>query len=212
MKFLTLINHQSIHLNENVKRVPKEEFSKLLSAAELLETIKEEGEAYKKEQEELAEKLKEKAKQKGFEEGLKQWSEQIKLLEEAAQSANKDVEKFLVQIAMATAKKIVGREIKQNPSTISDIVLKNLKAVSAHHKITIYVNKNDYDQIEEDREKLKAICEKASSFSIQIKDDIEPHGAVIETERGIVDARAKNLWKQLEKALEELIRQKLGDQ
>lgn len=205
MKFLTLLNGQTVHLAENTDRVPKEEFSKLLEAEELIELLKKQGQEQQQDNEEKAKLLFESSKKKGFNEGLKKWTEQLNFLEKETAKAREEMQKFLVQITLATAKKVVGRELEQNPSTLADMIMKQLRSVASHHKVTIYVNKEDYDLIEKNREALQKICDQATSFKIQPRADIKPKGAVIETDQGIIDARSETLWKNIEKALQELI-------
>ncbi|MCH9634096.1 MAG: hypothetical protein S4CHLAM7_08380 [Chlamydiae bacterium] len=208
MKFLTLISGKTVKLAPGVKRIPENEFSELIETKALQDLIKKEGDELKKKIQEDGEIFFENAKKKGFNEGLNKWSEQIKHLEHCADHAKNDLQKFLVQIVMATAKKVVGRELSQNSNTIADIVMKNLRAVSSHRKITIYANKNDLIHLETQREELKKGFDKIDSFHIEARDDIHAGGVIIETEAGIIDARAEKLWDTLEKALDELIHKK----
>ncbi len=208
MKFLTLISGKTAHIAPETKRISSSDFSELLEAKELIEKIKQEGIDYQEELRKKGEQLFEVSKKKGYEEGLKKWTEQLAFLEQKRGQVREELQKFLVQITIATAKKVVGREIQQNPSTIADIVMQNLRSVAAHQKITIYVNKADYERVEKEKEKLKAICDQASTFKIQPREDIHEGGAVIETDQGIVDARAETLWTHIEKALTELIEKK----
>lgn len=208
MKFLTLISGKTAHLAPDTKRVAAADFSELLEAQELIEKIKQEAIEYQEELRKQGEQLFEVSKKKGYEEGLSQWTKQLAALEKKSEQVREELKKFLVQITIATAKKVVGREIQQNPDTIADIVMKNLKSVAAHQRIIIFVNKADYERVEKQREKLKAICDQATTFKIQPREDIHEGGAVIETDQGIVDARAETLWTHIEKALEELIEKK----
>lgn len=208
MKFLTLLSGKTVHAAPGVKRIPKAEFSELLKAKDLLEKIKQEAKEYRQEIAHQGETYFEESKKNGFQEGLAQWANQIKFLEEEKIKVSAEVQKFLVQIALATAKKVVGREIEQNPKTIADIVLKSLRSVSSHKKINIFVNREDYAALDVEREHLKSIFGELQTFHIQTRSDIQRGGAVIETEAGIIDARAENLWSNIEKALEELIQKK----
>lgn len=208
MKYLTLISGKTVHAAPGVKRIPKEEFSELINAKDLLDKINEEAKQYREDIAKQGELYFEESKKKGQLEGLETWADQIKLLEEEKVKVGKDLQKFLVQIAVSTAKKIVGREIELNPSTISDIVLKNLRSVASHRKINIFVNKEDFEILETEKEKLKKIFDELQSFHIQIRNDIQRGGAIIETEAGIIDARIENLWANIEKALDQLVHKK----
>ncbi len=208
MKFLTLISGQSVKLAPGIKRIPKKEFSELLDVVALQEKIKEEEKVLKEQMKRSSDAAHEEAKERGFEKGLNEWAKQIKHLENASTQAKSELQKFLVQVVMATAKKVVGRELEQNPNTLADIVMKNLRAVSSHKKITIFVNKADLVVLEQNREALKKVFDEIESFSIKARDDIQSGGAVIETEAGIIDARSEKIWDALETALDELIKKK----
>lgn len=208
MKLFNLISGKNVHLAPEAKLIPKEEFAHLVDAKELIEIIKQENIEHRAEIAKEGEKIFEDSKAKGFQEGLEQWTKQLKLLENEKNKVRKEVEKVIAKIALITTKKIIGRELEQNPKTLIDIIAKNLKSVTSHRKITIYVNKNDLDLFNENREALKKSFEDIDSFAIQHREDVTQGGAIIETESGIIDARAENLWKTIEKTFEDLLNKK----
>lgn len=203
-KFFALINTETIRSGSSKKVIPASEVTTLLSAKEVLEIAKKDAEQYKKEVVQEVEKLKSQAELQGYEEGFKKWAEQVTQLEKEILRVREDVEKMIVPIALKAAKKIVQKEIEQSPDTIVEIVSANLKAVSQHKQITIYVNKKDLDHLESQKPRLKEIFEKLESLSIRARSDIEPGGCMIETEGGIINAQLENRWKVLENAFEAL--------
>jgi type III secretion protein L len=107
---------------------------------------------------------------------------------------------------MKAAKRIVGREIELSEDTIADIVANSLKSVSQHKKVTIYVNRKSKDILERHRQRLKDVFEQLEILSIQEREDVADGGCIIETEKGIINARIEALWEILEKALRGLIK------
>lgn len=210
-KFFSLMSGDSIFHAPNSKIIPASEISMLQSAMEIIEKVKLDAETYKEQVILETEILKEQAKQEGFEEGFTQWSEQIAKLEEEFNRVYKELEKKIIPLAVKTAKKIVSKEIELSPNVIGDIVSANLKAVSQHKNITIFVNKKDLDQLESIRPQLKKSLESAESLAIRERSDIEQGGCVIETEVGIINAKLENRWKILETAFEEITKTKLSD-
>lgn len=204
MKLLHLISQKSVHMAKGKKVIPKEEFSQLVSASEVLETVQQEAIDYRKEVAKEGEQLKEEAEAKGFETGLDRWAKQISLLEQEITSVRKEMEKLITSVALTSAKKIVGREIELDSKTIADIIASSLRSVSQHKKIKVYVNKNDLEAVEAHKDRLKKVFESLESLSIQPRSDIEPNGAVIETEMGIINAQFDVLWARLENALQSL--------
>lgn len=207
-KLFSLILGGDIHLTPESKVIPAEVISKSLDITEMLEKAQKDAADYRRQIEEECIQLKEEAKTKGFEEGLKQWSEKLKELEQHIDNVRGEMSEVLVPVALKAAKKVVGREIELSPHTVLDIIRANLKAVTTHTNITIYVSKKDLDLVEKERDNLKNLFDKVETFTIRERSDIEPGGCVIETEGGIINARLENVWQTLEKAFESLLQSK----
>lgn len=207
-KFFTLIRGGKLHVSPKTKIIPQDEFSSLLNSEEVLNTVREDAKSYIQETTEECEKLKEQAQKEGFQEGFKEWAEHIAKLELEIQNVRKELEKMILPIALKSAKKILGREIEIAPEAIVDIVASNLKAVSQHKKIKIYVNKGDLDFLETNKNRLKQIFENLESLSIIERGDVKAGGCIIETEGGIINAQIDNQWRILEQAFETLAKTK----
>ena len=140
-KLFTLIRGDSILASPKKKIIPADELSSLHNAAEILEKIKEDAKDYRLLVAKESEDVKENAFKEGYEEGFNQWTEQLASFEKALEALRNEMVKAIIPVALKAAKKIVGREIELTEDAIVDIVASNLKAVSQHKKITIYVNK-----------------------------------------------------------------------
>lgn len=204
-KFFSLIHGDSLHVAPKTKVIPADQFSTLQSAEEVLETVKLDAEQYKIEVVAEFEASKEQAQKEGFEAGFQQWAEKIAQLEEEIKKVRADLEKMVMPVAIKAAKKIVNKEIELSENTIIDIVSTTLKAVSQHKKVTIYVNPDDLNTIENNRNQLKQLFESLESLSIRPRPDIQKGGCVIETEGGIINAQIENRWRILEAAFEKLM-------
>ena len=207
-KIFSLIHGDKVHLGPNTKIIPAESFSTVLEATELLEQVRQDATRYKIEVAQEIEALKEQAELQGFEAGFAKWMEQIAKLENEIIQSSQHLEKLVIPIALKTAKKIVGKEIELSESAIVDIISENLKAVSQHKKITIYVNKKDLDIVESNRPRLKTIFESLEVLSLRERADVTPGGCVIETEGGIINAKLENRWRIMESAFETLLKSK----
>lgn len=209
MKFFTLIDEKkSLHLKENQKIIPKDEFSSLLSAAEIIEEIRKDEVQFKQDLEQEAEEIRKKSEEAGFQSGLEKWNEQLIALEKDYQLARDELANSIVPLAMTAVKKIIGKELKQRPDTVIDIVTTALRPVSQHRKIMIYVSKQDYDLIEEHRARLREIFEHLESLSISVREDVAQGGCIIETEAGIINAQLDNQMNALEGAFETFFKNK----
>lgn len=203
-KFFTLIYGDEIHAAPKSKIIPAADVSKLINAEEVLKHIQEDAEKYRMHVTKDCETIKEQAYQEGFQEGFRQWAEQLVHLENEISSVHKELESLVIPIALKAAKKIVSRELDAHPDAIVDIVATNLKVVSQHKKINIYVNKNELEILNQHKQRLRDIFESLDSLSIRERADIQPGGCVIETEIGIINAQIEQRWAILERAFEAL--------
>jgi len=202
MKFFSLFSGTDVKIHPGKKRIPAKEFSTAAKANEILKTVKQEAAAFKKELIEEAEKTKEIAFQEGFQEGLTSLNEHLLALNQELKELRLDIQKKILPLSLKAARKIIGEELKLHPDRIVDIVLNSLKPVTQHKKITIFINKSDLKELEENKPKIRKIFEHLESLSIQERDDIEPGGCIIETEAGIINAQLENQWRALESAFE----------
>ncbi|GAB4232026.1 MAG: HrpE/YscL family type III secretion apparatus protein [Chlamydiales bacterium] len=204
-KLFSFIHGESLHVAPKTKVISAQAFSDLLQSQEMLEKVKSDADRYVEEVTAESEKLKEKAAQEGFEEGMRQWVEKIVELEKEIAKVHDEVHKLVIPVALNAAKKIVGREIELNHETVVDIVAHRLKAVTAHTKIKIFVNREDLSALEKNKDKLRAMFENLESLAIIERNEISPGGCVIETEGGIINAQLENLWKTIEEAFQSMM-------
>jgi type III secretion protein L len=202
MKFFSLISHESIHNTDNDKIVSSKDFSTLIKSSDLLKKVKNQAKEYKLEIAKECELEKEQAYRDGYLAGLEKFNEMILEIDEKIQTLEKSLKKQILPIALKAAKKILGDEIKLDPSRVVDIVVQTLKNVTQSHRVKVYVNKNDLEELEKNKAKLKSILEQVEYFSIQERLDVEPGGCIIETEAGIINAQLENQWRAIESAFE----------
>lgn len=205
-KYYTLIYGDKVHTAPKTKIIPRDSFSIMLSADELLTRIKTEAEQYRLQVVKECEEIKEHAYQEGYNAGFSNWSERIAALETELQKAQQELQKMIIPVALKAAKKIVGKEIELHDDVIVDIVQSNLKSVSQHKKINIYVNKKELAAVERNKPRLKEIFEGLESLSIQERGDVAPGGCIIETEVGIINGQMDHRWNVLEKVFENMIK------
>ncbi len=208
-KFFSLLHGGSVHIAPKKKVIPAEQIGTLVNAQEVLSKVQLDAEQYRREVVAEAENLKEQAERAGFEEGFKQWSDRVSALEEEIKKVRQDTEKQILPIALKAAKKIVSKELELSSEAIVAIVSSNIKAVSQHKRVTIYVNQQDLQALEAARPKLKELFESLEALSIRPRSDIQPGGCVIETEAGIINAQIDNRWRILEAAFETFLKGKV---
>jgi type III secretion protein L len=202
MKFFSLLDESALHPEKDGKIIAKEDFTTLLSAADVLEKAKKEAVLYREKTEEERRETLERAQQEGFEAGLKEFNEEILKSEKATKQLRHDLFQKLLPLALKASKKIVGKELELHPETIVEIVLNTLASVSQNHRFTIYVNKADKELLEQQRPRIKEILSQLESLTILEREDVSVGGCIIETESGIINAAIENQWRALEAAFE----------
>ena len=205
-KFFTLIYGDQLHIAPKTKVVSAAAFSILMESADVLEHIKKDADKYRKEVIAECENIKEKAYKEGYEEGFKSWAEHLVNLEKEAEKIHNEIQTMIIPVALKAAKKIVSKELELSPETIVSIVASNLKIVSQHKKVVIYINKNELEIIEKNKPRLRELFEALEVFSIRERSDVLPGGCVIETEIGIINGKIEHRWHLVEKLFENLIK------
>lgn len=203
-KYFSLIYGNTISQAPETKIIPADDFSKLLASEEVIANVLEEAQKYRKQVASECEELKEQAVKDGFKEGFEAWSKQLASLEQEIAKVQGDMQKLVMPISLKAAKKIVSSELALKPAAILEIVSTALKSVSQHKRIVIYVNQQDLATLEQNKNKIKDLFESLESLSIRERDDVEQGGCIIETEGGIINARLKDRWRNLEAAFEAL--------
>jgi type III secretion protein L len=203
-KLFSLIYGSTISKAPGKKVLPSDALSKLQTAEEVLKTVIEEAEKYRQQVAAECEALKEEAQKEGFAEGYEQWTGQLAKMEEEIGKVHEEMQKLVMPISLKAAKKIVSSELALQPAAITEIVSNTLKSVAQHKRIVIYVNRCDLEALEGNKNKIKQLFESLESLSIREREDVEQGGCIIETEGGIINARLKDRWRNLESAFESL--------
>lgn len=204
-KIFSLIYGDQIRLAPETKIISASSFSILIEAQSVLSKVKQEADEYRQSIIKECEQIKENSFKEGYEAGYQEWAKQFAYFETEIKQIQQDSQKSIIPVALKAAKKIVGKEIELSPDVITDIVGSNLKAVAQHKRVTIYVNRNDYEALEKNKNNLRQLFESLESFSIRIRNDIDPGGCMIETEIGIINGQMEHRWHVLEKAFESLL-------
>ena len=207
MTYFSLLYGDKLAQAPGGKVLKADQFSSLIEAKELLEKIRAEDEQFRKEAAEEAERLKEESRKEGFATGEAAWADQIAHLEQETTKVHDEVHAKVLPIALKAAEALVGRELSLNPDTIGDIVMKNLKAVADHKRITVYCHKDDFENLQRRKDEMKAMFERLENLVVQERDDVEPGGCIIETEAGIINAQWETQMNSLQRAFERILKE-----
>lgn len=200
MKFFSLIFQGDIHPASDEKVIPADSYSQLLEAQEIIDKAREDAARLLEETQKECELLREEAHQKGFEEGLEKFNHGLISLDREEKRMRHDLHRLVLPVAMAAAKKVVGKELELSPETIVDIVLQAIAPATQCQRVTIFVSKQDQEALEAARPKIAEILTQVESIAIQAKPGLTPGSCIIQTEKGMINATIENQWDALERA------------
>lgn len=158
---------------------------------------------------EEAEMIKEAAAKEGYRAGLTQAEADIEILRQVIScmiNAKQEVFEYIapdiLEISVEIARKIVKKEIEQDPQIILDSILDVLKTISKEEsRITIKVNSLEADLISSELpESVKSMGIEAR-LNIVADESVEEGGCIVCTANGIVDATLSTQFEILKTAL-----------
>jgi len=112
----------------------------------------------------------------------------------------REVEAELVQLALAVARKIVGRDVSLGPEAVSRIIREALTRVEHAGRITIKLNPADLELLSDIKPQLLSGLPEAGRAAFEADEGIARGGCLIETDGGEVDARIERQFQVVEEA------------
>jgi flagellar assembly protein FliH len=136
----------------------------------------------------------EEGRKKGMEEAhqavdnaLKNLDHLSKKLMDSERAFLMNAEKHVVTLALAVARKIIGREIQTDTEIVYYTVKEALKQVADKAKIIIHINPADLDNITVHRADLQTLDRSLPELEFVPDDKISPGGCLIKTRTGAID-------------------------
>ena len=134
---------------------------------------------------------------------------QARLLLEKANSETQElftrVEGQIVEIAFGIAKKILQREIEENPLTILPVVRTALDKVRDQENITVRINPSDYELMLQAKNDLQQLVGGEKRLTIVPDTTVSSGGCMIDAQGGTVDATIDNQLLVIKNTLQELV-------
>ena len=147
-----------------------------------------------------AKELKESGYREGFESGLAEVIENVVATAKVREHAVNEAEEQIIDLSVAIAKKIIGKELASREDAVIDIVESGIRHVRHKHKLLLRVNPLDVELVVLESEKLE---KRTGGRYIDVVPDtsVSAGGCIIESESGTVDARIETQLRVLQKAL-----------
>jgi type III secretion protein L len=127
------------------------------------------------------------------------------MLAEAALARDRilrEAERDVVALALAVARKVLGRELATAPETVADLAAAALGEARDRREVVLRVSPTDAPEIRARGARLAAL----TRAPLEIREDpsLERGAAVVDTEAGRIDARVEAQLEAIARALEEI--------
>lgn len=159
--------------------------------------------------------------QTGYDEGIRQGKEQAaddmrdeieravekaqQIIAAAQQEYQESVvaaEREIVEIALGVARKILAREIEENPTVVLPIVRAALEKVRDQEQMVIRVNPADFDLVIQAKRDLQMMIGRENAISVIHDHTVSPGGCMIDTPYGTVDASIDSQFDAIKTAIQ----------
>ncbi len=158
---------------------------------------------------EEADQIKEAAAKEGYRAGLEESKQDILNLRNAITdliSSKKEIFEYIapdiLEISVDIARKIIKKEIEQNPETIIGMILEVMDNLSKDEtKVTIKVNPMQADLVREELPKALKTKGTEARINVLADENIETGGCLFQTNNGIIDANLRTQIEILKEAL-----------
>ena len=149
---------------------------------------------------ENARQMREEAYAEGYETGLNQLQTHIFAARQTHSRVLSETEGELLRLAVKMAEKIIGRELRQEPSTAADIVATALRQARRSEVVTIRINPSDFPAVDVARARLEQ-AGRAQFLDLVADKQVAAGGCLVESDSGTIDAQLETQLRVLERAL-----------
>jgi flagellar biosynthesis/type III secretory pathway protein FliH len=137
----------------------------------------------------------------GLEEGKAHAATALAEVAAAREARLASLEDEVAEVALAVARRILGRVLEERPEWVVELARSGLLAARARREVALRVHPDDAPLLRAETPRLAALLERAPGLAVREDPRVERGGVVVETEAGRVDARVDAQLALLERAL-----------
>ena len=108
---------------------------------------------------------------------------------------------YVVRLAVEIARRIVQRELRTDPGLIARTAESALEQIAAASDVRVRVHPLDARLLEQTMSEIVSAPDRAAAVEIVPDGSIERGGCVVESDRGIVDARLRTQFEEMQTRL-----------
>jgi len=121
-------------------------------------------------------------------------------LKNLRQDTYQRLEKEVVELALAIARKVICREIEVDKEVVVWVAREALAKIEDPGKITIKLNPSDFQFINETKYQLSEMIGNIDNVKLESEDSIQSGGCLVETDLGEIDARIEHQLQAVEES------------
>ena len=121
-------------------------------------------------------------------------------LKNLRQDTYQKLEKEVVELALAIARKVICREIEVDKEVVVGVAREALTKIEDPGKITIKLNPSDLQFISETKYQLSEMIGNIDNVKLESEDSIQSGGCLVETDLGEIDARIEHQLQAVEES------------
>lgn len=189
---------------------------KNVALEELRQSIQQEKDAWSKEKEVERKQVQDKGYKDGYDAGLKEakvaWQDRLNKVNELTEQAKQDYyktidkhEETIIQLAIATAEKIIHHEIQVDNSFIANIIGEAINELKNEAYIHIYCHPEAYELVVMQKPELEQIVGTKDLISIYVDPELKKTDCVIKHPNGQIDVSIDSQLRQVKNALFEKV-------
>ncbi len=138
--------------------------------------------------------------EKKIDASMRRYSEAILAVGKLRSQLYAQVEREVVKLAVAVARKIVHREVRLDQEIIQTLVKVALSHVAEKSAVTVHLHPLDYSYLLEHKAELSAGGDEGQDIVLLADKSIDRGGCLIETSCGDIDARIEEEFREIERS------------
>ena len=143
--------------------------------------------------------------QQGIDEGAAKLLGAILAASQQQEAFEAEVVPQLSQLALHIARKVLGRELEFHPEAVVQLVKQALgERARLRREVALRLHPDDLAVVRQHKPELLDFVSRAKDIVIREDRDVAPHGVIIETEAGTIDAQLETQLRAIERAMQEV--------
>lgn len=185
----------------SVSRITREAHEASLEAKDILAKAQEKAAQLLADAQHEKERVLAESRERGYAAGLDQWNDALADAWKQRDDFLARHEAELIKLAVAVAKRVIGRNVQVDPDTVVRTAREALRSVRTERRITIRVNPSDEAALREQSSSLKMLGAEVGELVIIGNPSIEAGGCIVESDLGMIDAQISTQLASIESAL-----------